>query len=123
MTFSLGIGARRWAAAGLATLVVAVLMLVALDRLDRAFPPPLEVATEISREVVDRDGGLLRAYTTASGRWRLPVSLDAVDPDYIRMLIAYEDRRFRTHGGVDPAALARAGVQFVVNGGHIVSGG
>lgn len=123
MTFSLGIGARRWAAAGLATLVVAVLMLVALDRLDRAFPPPLGVATEISREVVDRDGGLLRAYTTASGRWRLPVTLDAVDPDYIRMLIAYEDRRFRAHWGVDPAALARAAVQFVFNGGHIVSGG
>jgi penicillin-binding protein 1C len=31
------------------------------------------------------------------------VSLDDVDPDYIEMLIAYEDRRFRTHPGIDPA--------------------
>jgi penicillin-binding protein 1C len=66
---------------------------------------------------------MLRAYTTEGGVWRLPVSLDDVDPDYIEMLIAYEDRRFRTHPGIDPAALVRAAVQLVLNGGRIVSGG
>jgi membrane carboxypeptidase/penicillin-binding protein PbpC len=43
-----------------------------LDRLDRAFPPPLEQAADVSRQVVDRNGRLLRAYTTkaASGGFR-----------------------------------------------------
>jgi penicillin-binding protein 1C len=94
-----------------------------LDRLDRAFPPPLKQAADVSRQVVDRNGRLLRAYTTEGGVWRLPVSLDDVDPDYIEMLIAYEDRRFRTHPGIDPAALVRAAVQLVLNGGRIISGG
>ncbi|MBC7280527.1 penicillin-binding protein 1C [Hoeflea sp.] len=98
------------------------LALFALDRADHAFPPPLEAASELSREVLDRDGGLLRAYTASNGVWRLPVTLDQVDPDYINMLIAYEDRRFRAHRGVDPVALLRAAVQFVGNG-RIVSGG
>lgn len=98
-------------------------VLFGLDRLDRAYPPPLENGAEMSREVLDRDGTLLRAYTTPSGVWRLPVTLEAVDPDYVKMLIAYEDRRFRSHRGVDPAALVRAAVQFVLNGGRIVSGG
>ncbi|MCZ4287429.1 penicillin-binding protein 1C [Hoeflea alexandrii] len=98
-------------------------VLFGLDRLDRAYPPPLENGAEMSREVLDRDGTLLRAYTTPSGVWRLPVTLEAVDPDYVNMLIAYEDRRFRSHRGVDPAALVRAAVQFVLNGGRIVSGG
>lgn len=117
---------RRWrlAAAGLALCVMmAAIAVVALERADRMHPPPLELASGVSREVVDRNGKLLRAYTTPSGVWRLPVSLDAVDADYINMLIAYEDRRFRTHSGVDPLALVRAAVQFVANGGRIVSGG
>ena len=77
----------------------------------------------MSREVVDRNGKLLRAYTTDEGLWRLPVTLDAVDQDYINMLLAYEDRRFRSHLGIDPLALVRAAVQLVLNGGRIVSGG
>lgn len=97
--------------------------LFALDRADKAFPPPLEAASQMSREVLDRDGRLLRAYTASNGVWRLPVRLDEVDPDYIKMLLAYEDRRFRSHHGVDPVALVRAAFQFVSNGGRIVSGG
>src|SRR5690606_34594683 len=36
-------------------------------------------------------------------------------------LLAYEDRRFETHGGVDPLAVARAAYQLVRHG-EIVSG-
>ncbi len=57
-------------------------------------------------------GGLLRPFVMADGRWRMPVSLDEVDPRYIEMLVAYEDRRFFGHAGVDPLALARAGWQM-----------
>ncbi len=73
--------------------------------------------------VVDRDGKLLRPFTIADGRWRLPVKRDEVDRRYLDMLVAYEDRRFSTHYGVDPWALVRAAGQFVLAGGHIVSGG
>jgi penicillin-binding protein 1C len=119
-------GMRPWRRAGIglaALMLLTGLAAFMLDRLDRAFPPPLEQAADVSRQVVDRNGRLLRAYTTEGGVWRLPVSLDDVDPDYIEMLIAYEDRRFRTHPGIDPAALVRAAVQLVLNGGRIVSGG
>lgn len=76
----------------------------------------------VSTLMLDRDGRLLRPFTVAGGRWRLPVSLDQVDPGYLAMLLAVEDRRFRTHAGVDPRALLRAAGQFLVNG-RIVSGG
>lgn len=81
--------------------------------------PPLSVAT--STEVLDRHGNLLRAYTVADGRWRLAADPGQVDPLFTRMLVAYEDKRFWTHGGVDPLAMLRAAGQAVTNGG-IVSG-
>ena len=71
---------------------------------------------------VDREGKLLRAFTTADGRWRLPVAVADVDPRFIAMLEAYEDRRFASHHGIDWRALARAAGQFMRNG-HVVSGG
>jgi penicillin-binding protein 1C len=86
-------------------------------------PLPLAQAREISTTIVDRNGKLLRAYAMADGRWRLPVNAGTgVDPGYLKLLLAYEDRRFYSHGGVDPLALGRAAFQLV-NRGHIVSGG
>ncbi len=86
-------------------------------------PLPLAQAGEVSTTIVDRNGKLLRAYAMADGRWRLPVDAKtAVDPGYLKLLLAYEDRRFRIHRGVDPVALGRAAFQFLTRG-HIVSGG
>jgi penicillin-binding protein 1C len=80
-------------------------------------------AREVSTTVVDRNGKLLRAYAMADGRWRLPVDAKSgVDPGYLKLLLAYEDRRFYQHGGVDPLALGRAALQLITRG-HIVSGG
>jgi penicillin-binding protein 1C len=86
-------------------------------------PLPLAQAQQVSTTVVDRNGKLLRAYAMSDGRWRLPVDArTAVDPGYVKLLLAYEDRRFRSHAGVDPLALGRAALQLVARG-HIVSGG
>jgi penicillin-binding protein 1C len=86
-------------------------------------PLPLEQAKQVSTTIVDRNGKLLRAYAIADGRWRLPADArTGVDPGYLKLLLAYEDRRFRSHAGVDPLALGRAALQFVTRG-HIVSGG
>lgn len=82
--------------------------------------PPLTI--EQSVEVLDRNGDLLRAYTVADGRWRMAVSLADVDPDYIAMLVRYEDKRFYDHGGIDLIAMARALGQALWNG-QVVSGG
>jgi penicillin-binding protein 1C len=86
-------------------------------------PLPLEQARQVSTTVIDRNGKLLRAYAMADGRWRLPVDAKTgVDPGYLKLLLAYEDRRFYSHRGVDPLALGRAALQLLTRG-HIVSGG
>ncbi|MBR1145147.1 penicillin-binding protein 1C [Bradyrhizobium sp. AUGA SZCCT0431] len=86
-------------------------------------PLPLEQAQKVSTSIVDRHGKLLRAYAMADGRWRLPVDAKTgVDPGYLKLLLAYEDRRFHSHRGVDPLALGRAALQLATRG-HIVSGG
>jgi penicillin-binding protein 1C len=94
----------------------------ARDRLDDWIAatdlPPLTVAT--GTEIVARDGTLLRAFTVADGRWRLDPG--PVDPLFTDMLMAYEDRRFASHAGVDLRALLRAGLQSLA-AGRIVSGG
>lgn len=82
--------------------------------------PPL--IPETSVEVRDRHGALLRVYTVADGRWRLRTAASQVDPLYLDMLRAYEDRRFATHAGVDIRALMRAAWQSLT-AGRIVSGG
>ncbi len=83
--------------------------------------PALERAHTLSTLVLARDGSMLRGFLSADDKWRLPVTADAIDPTYRRMLIAAEDRRFATHWGVDPLAAIRALGQLVWRG-HIVSG-
>ncbi len=86
--------------------------------------PPLDLAAAAARStvVLDRSGTLLRPFATPDGRWRLPVTAEAVDPRFQAMLLAYEDRRFARHPGIDPAALLRAAGQWLTRG-RIVSGG
>jgi penicillin-binding protein 1C len=82
--------------------------------------PPLVPDTSV--EVLARDGSLLRAYTVQDGRWRLGVAPERVDPTYLAMLLAYEDKHFYRHRGVDPVALLRAAGQSLWRG-RVVSGG
>ncbi len=84
-------------------------------------PPPLGQGIAYGTVVVDREGRLLRPYAIADGRWRLPVRVEDVDPRFVRLLIAYEDKRFHEHAGVDPRALLRAAYLWAANG-RIVSG-
>lgn len=83
---------------------------------------PLGERLEFSTVVIDREGRLLRPYATLDGRWRLPAALKDVDPRYLDLLIGYEDKRFRSHHGVDPLAVGRAALQLATSG-RIVSGG
>lgn len=85
-------------------------------------PAPRGEGVAYSRQVLDRDGRLLRPYATAEGRWRMQATVADVDPRFLKMLIAYEDKRFHAHRGVDPLALMRAAYLLVTHG-RIVSGG
>ena len=84
-------------------------------------PAPRGEGLAYSTMVVDRDGQLLRPYTTPEGRWRLPARRADVDPRFFDILFAYEDKRYAQHHGVDVLALGRALSQLVLNG-RIVSG-
>ncbi|WP_421091118.1 penicillin-binding protein 1C [Pseudochrobactrum sp. MP213Fo] len=95
---------------------------IGFELFDKAFPPPLEKAQITSKQVLDRDGNLLRAFAVPSGHWRLTTTAQDVDPQFIEMLIAYEDQRFREHSGIDPHAMGRAALQFITHG-RIISGG
>ncbi|MEX0807987.1 MAG: penicillin-binding protein 1C [Dongiaceae bacterium] len=89
--------------------------------LDHAFPPALGRLADLSQEVTASDGATLRLFTAGDARWRLPVALDDVDPLFLAMLIAREDKRFFSHPGIDPLAVGRAALQ-AIGAGHIVSG-
>ncbi len=106
----------------LAGVALVVMMLAAgALALDRLFPPDLSRYRARSTEVVDANGRLLRAFTTADGAWRLATTVEDVDPLYLALLKAYEDRRFDAHWGVDPLAALRAARQLGERG-RIVSG-
>ncbi|BDA83664.1 penicillin-binding protein 1C [Aureimonas sp. SA4125] len=72
--------------------------------------------------VTARDGELLRAFADDDGRWRLDIGTGDVDPRYVKILTAWEDQRFASHGGVDGRAVLRAVWQSIRHG-RIVSGG
>jgi penicillin-binding protein 1C len=115
------VGTRGWRR----RLGVAALGLVALGALaiglDRLLPPPLARVADRGAIVVDARGAPLRAFAAPGGTWRFAVDPDAVDPLYLRMLMAWEDRRFTRHPGVDPLAIGRA-IWQAARAGGIVSG-
>ncbi len=86
-----------------------------------AGPVPVLRPSAPSWQLLSAEGQLLRARLTDAQTWHLPVTLEAVHPRYVDMLLAYEDRRFYWHPGVDPLAVVRAAGQWLRNG-HVVSG-
>jgi penicillin-binding protein 1C len=121
-TRSRGAIVRRILIVSAATVLLVSTPVVVLEILARwTAAPSLERASHTSTVVLDRKDRLLRAFTTADGLWRLPVSVADVDPRYLDMLFAFEDRRFRSHYGVDALSTMRAGWQLVRHG-RLVSG-
>ena len=67
-----------------------------------------------------RDGTLLGARIASDAQWRFPV-IEHVPEKFETAIVAFEDKRFHVHHGVDPLALARA-IYLNVTEGAIVSG-
>ncbi len=90
------------AALGLAgALAVGLTLLFRLSLPDPLFRRPF------STVLLDREGTLLSATPAADGQWRFPGDRE-LPRKFVQALVAFEDRRFRLHRGVDPAAVLRA---------------
>jgi penicillin-binding protein 1C len=111
-------GRRRWllvagpplAAAGIA---LALAWLV---------PLPARLALPPSTVVAYADGSPAYVFLSPDDKVRIRADLEAVDPDFVRALLRFEDKRFWRHPGVDPAALLRA-AWLDARSGRAVSGG
>lgn len=73
-----------------------------------------------SAMLTDREGLLLAARVADDGQWRLP-PMESLPDRYIQCVLAFEDRRFFQHPGVDPLAVLRAVAQNL-RAGRVVSG-
>ena len=85
-----------------------------------SLPQPL-FNTPLSSVVLSKEGLLLGAHIATDEQWRFP-PLSKTPSKFTRAIITFEDKRFYSHIGIDPLAIARA---FYLNlkQGRIVSGG
>jgi len=107
---------RRYGKRASVMLVLGILLLVFWYSL----PDPL-FDVPYSSVLLSEQGELLGARIAADGQWRFPASTH-VPKKFRQAIIQYEDKRFTSHPGVDPLALARAFRQNI-KAGRIVSGG
>jgi len=68
-----------------------------------------------------RDGQLLGATIANDGQWRFP-EIDSIPAKFAAALIEFEDKRFRSHPGVDVLSMGRA-LRQNISAGKVVSGG
>jgi len=122
-------GRRGWSWLKRGAIVSALLIAIAIGGLFAYAvslgPLPLDEARQTSVTVVDRHGKLLRAFAMADGRWRLPVDAASdVDPRFLKLLFAYEDKRFAEGTNVVARAVVDAtqknGAKTIIGGGDSV---
>lgn len=79
------------------------------------FQKPLSVVLE------DKEGALLGARIASDGQWRFP-TVDSLPSKYVECVVAFEDKRFWWHPGIDPLSFGRA-LWMNISHGRVVSGG
>jgi penicillin-binding protein 1C len=94
-----------------AGLIASPVLLSTLPRFDA----PLSTVVEA------KDGSLLGARIADDGQWRFP-SFDHVPEKFEKALIAYEDRYFYSHPGINPVSMIKAMISNI-KAGAIVRGG
>jgi len=93
-----------------------LLLLVFLFSLpSRLFVSPTSFVVEAA------DGELLSASIAKDGQWRFPAA-GSVPEKFAKCIVAFEDKRFFSHPGVDAIAMARA-LRQNIRAGSVVSGG
>src|SRR5688572_26234215 len=99
----------------LAGLTVALLVGYYFCLPDALFDDPYSTVLEDDR------GELLAASIASDGQWRFP-EMDTVPEKFAKALIAFEDKRFWNHPGVDILSIGRA-VEQNLRAGKVLSGG
>ena len=112
---------RKAALIGGILIFVLVLGGVCFIALDLLFPFNI-TEQSLSTVITDRHQVPLRAFADKKGIWRYPARPEQVSPLYRQALLAYEDRWFYYHPGINPLAIGRAFFQNLAHG-QILSGG
>lgn len=99
---------------GTAGLVIAGIGALSIAVHQMPKPVPLE-APDYASAVYDREGRLLRLSLSEKGLYRLPIRYADISPDLIKATLAYEDRYFWKHPGVNPFSIVRAGFQSLLS--------
>lgn len=84
-------------------------------------PLPPDFLAPGSQVVTFDDGSFAHVFLSPDEKWRIPVQIEEVDPNYIAALVRLEDKRFFDHGGVDVPAVLRAALTNIWRG-RVVSG-
>ncbi|MDR0295432.1 MAG: penicillin-binding protein 1C, partial [Prevotellaceae bacterium] len=100
---------KRWLTAGILLFVGFLLLPSSFDK------EPMSTVIE------SVDGYLLGAKIAADGQWRFPAEGRLPDK-YAKALVAFEDRRFFWHPGIDPISVGRA-LWTNIRKGKVVEGG
>ncbi|GAB3732293.1 hypothetical protein GCM10028862_13480 [Luteimonas pelagia] len=101
---------RRRVAAAVGILSAVFVLFAALMPVDRAFEPLAEPAIVL----LDRHG---EPFARRGAYKDTPVSVDTLPRHMVDAVVAIEDRRFRSHPGVDPIGIARAARENAIAGG------
>ena len=100
----------------LITTVVTVLAGLSSAALFLLQPPELGRLSELSKIIRSESGEVINLRLTSTGHWREQANINHVDQLMVRMLVAYEDKRFWSHHGVDPFAIIRASLSLAKTG-------
>ncbi|MCE9666611.1 penicillin-binding protein 1C [Myxococcus stipitatus] len=84
-----------------------------------SLPLPARLHAPPSVVMEYRDGTPAHVFLAPDERWRIATSAERIDPAYLRALLALEDKRFFTHPGVDPLAVARAAALNLARGRRV----
>jgi len=89
--------------------------------LDKVSPVDTSKIEDVSKVLKSDDGTWLYVTTNQTHKWRFTVELEKLDPNFIALLLAFEDKRFYRHYGVDFLALSRA-LKQLIQEKRVVSG-
>jgi len=93
-------------------------LLFAIFGLSLLFPP--QSRSDDSKILFDSQGELLRVWLNKNEQYKFPKS-EKISEKYKTAVLYFEDKRFNTHFGIDPAAVARA-IGQNIKAGKIASG-
>lgn len=114
---------RRWLVLGVVSATLLGLAGACVVIAAKTMSLPDGLFTEASAVVYYSDGSPAHIFLAEDDALRVAVAdLHQVDPKYLEALLAFEDRRFYRHGGVDLWAILRAAATNLSRG-RVVSGG